>query len=85
MGSDDVDGSPQRAYVRKAHNTAPGRRVTESIGVGCWATRWTSRSRSNPSRAGPSVTEDTEFVDTEREACGIAGGWQVQTAAGPTE
>lgn len=85
-GRDKIDGSPFRAYLRKVHDTAsPGDVWTEFVGVGCCGDTLDFPLRVEAVDGGHRVTENTSFVYTEREACGIAGGWQVQSAAGPTE
>jgi hypothetical protein len=85
-GRDKVDGSPFRAYLRKTHDTAaPGDVWTEFVGVGCCGDTLDFPLQVESVEGGSRVTEDTAFVYTERAACGIAGGWQVQSAAGPTE
>ncbi|WP_137682915.1 hypothetical protein [Haloarcula mannanilytica] len=85
-GRDKIDGSPFRAYLRKTHETAEKGDVwTEFVGVGCCGDTLDFSLRVESVDGGDWVTEDTAFVYTEREACGVAGGWRVQSAAGPTE
>ncbi|MDS0221880.1 hypothetical protein NDI54_11025 [Haloarcula sp. S1AR25-5A] len=85
-GRDKVEGSPFRAYLRKTRDIAETGDVwTEFVGVGCCGDTLDFPLRVESVDGGAAVTEDTEFVYIEREACGVAGGWQVQSAAGPTE
>ncbi|WP_424002579.1 hypothetical protein ACOZ4I_02200 [Haloarcula salina] len=85
-GRQKVEGSPFRAYLRKVHDSAAvGDVWTEFVGVGCCGDTLDFPLRVESVEGGSRVTDDTAFAFSEREACGIAGGWQVQSAAGPTE
>ncbi|MBV0900381.1 hypothetical protein [Haloarcula salina] len=85
-GRQKVEGSPFRAYLRKVHETAAHGDVwTEFVGVGCCGDTLDFPLRVESVEGGERVTDDTAFAFSEREACGVAGGWRVQSAAGPTE
>jgi len=83
-GRDIVEDTPFRAYLPKAHETAePGDRWEEFVGVGCCGSALEVPLRVERVDGGPRLTPETTFEFTVREACGIAGGWRVQSAAGP--
>jgi len=85
-GRDIVEDSPFRAYLRKAHPTASeGEEWAEFVGVGCCGDSLDVPLRVETVEGGPQLTEETTFEFTVREACGIDGGWGVQSAAGPSE
>ncbi len=84
-GRDTVDGSPFRSYLTKAHDTASAGDVWEEfVGVGCCGDTLDVPLRVESVEGGERLTEDTTFEFTVREACGVQGGWKVQSADGPT-
>ncbi|MEF8781889.1 MAG: hypothetical protein V5A39_03000 [Haloarculaceae archaeon] len=84
-GRDTVDGPPFRSYLRKAHDTAePGDEWAEFVGVGCCGDSLDVPLRVEEVEGGSRLTGETAFEFTVREACDIEGGWQVQSADGPT-
>jgi len=84
-GRDTVEGSPFRAYLRKVHETArAGDTWAEFVGVGCCGDTLDVPLRVEAVEGGERVGPETAVAFTVREACGIAGGWQVQSADGPT-
>lgn len=84
-GRDIVEGSPFRAYLPKAHDTArEGDTWEEFVGVGCCGNTLDVPLRVERVEGGPELTQETEFVFAERAACDIEGGWQVQSADGPS-
>lgn len=83
-GREIVEDTPFRAYLRKAHDSvAAGDRWEEFVGVGCCGSALDVPLRIESVEGGDRLDEDTEFEFTEREACEIDGGWQVQSAAAP--
>ncbi|PSQ47660.1 hypothetical protein BRD19_08850 [Halobacteriales archaeon SW_7_65_23] len=83
-GRDIVEDTPFRAYLRKAHNNASaGDTWEEFVGVGCCGSALEVPLRVESVEGGPRLVEETAFEFVEREACDIAGGWEVQSAAGP--
>jgi len=84
-GRDIVEDTPFRSYLGKAHDTAePGDQWEEFVGVGCCGSALDVPLRVESVDGGPELDGDTEFEFVVREACDIEGGWQVQSAAGPT-
>jgi hypothetical protein len=84
-GRDIVEDTPFRAYLRKAHDSvAAGDRWEEFVGVGCCGDTLDVPLRVESVEGGSRLTRDTTFEFTVREACDIQGGWQVQSAGGPT-
>ena len=84
-GRDTVEGSSFRTYLTKAHDTArEGDEWPEFVGVGCCGNTLDVPLRVEAVEGGPRVTAETAFEFTVREACDIEGGWQVQSADGPT-
>lgn len=85
-GRDVVEGRPFRSYLPKAHDAvAEGDTWNEFVGVGCCGNSLDVPLRVESVEGGASFTDGTEVEFTVREACDLAGGWRVQSAAGPTE
>jgi len=85
-GRDIVADTPFRAYLRKAHDSAAaGDQWEEFVGVGCCGSALDVPLRVESVEGGERLAEDTEFEFTEREACDIDGGWNVQSAAAPEQ
>lgn len=83
-GRDIVEGTPFVTYLPKAHDTAePGDIWEEFVGVGCCGSALDVPLRVEDVQSGSTLTSETTFEFTVREACGIEGGWRVQSAAGP--
>jgi len=84
-GRDEVEGSPFRAYLPKAHDTASEGDVwAEFVDVGCCGDSLDVDLRVESVEGGDAVDEDTEFRFTERDGDAVEGGWRVQSAGGPT-
>ena len=85
-GRDIVEGRPYRAYLRKTLGRVEEGQVTEEFtGVGCCGNTLDVPLRIESVDGGDRVDESTAIEYTVREACGIEGGWRVQSAGGPTE
>jgi hypothetical protein len=83
-GRDIVEDDPFRAYLPKAHDSAQEGDIWEEfVGVGCCGSALEVPIRVESVEGGSELTAATEFEFTVREACGLEGGWQVQSAAGP--
>lgn len=83
-GRRTVEGAPFRAYLRKVHDdAAAGDAWAEFVGVGCCGDALDVPLVVEDVEGGTRVGPGTEFDFREREACGIEGGWRVQSAAGP--
>lgn len=83
-GRDIVEDTPFSAYLRKAHDRAdPGDTWKEFVGVGCCGSALDVPLRVESVEGGTKITPETNFEFFEREACDLAGGWQVQSASGP--
>jgi len=73
-----------RAYLRKVHESAePGDTWPEFVGVGCCGDSLDVPLRVERVDGGSRVDEATGFEYEERAACGLDGGWRVQSAGGP--
>jgi hypothetical protein len=84
-GRDIVEDDPFRAYLRKAHEEAQeGDTWAEFVGVGCCGDTLDVPLRVERVEGGADVGPGTSFEFSVREACDIGGGWQVQSAGGPT-
>ncbi len=80
-----VEDRPFRAYLCKAHDAASvGDTWEEFVGVGCCGDALDVPLRVESVAGGTRVTGDTAFSFSVRAACDIEGGWQVQSADGPT-
>ncbi|MFB6141153.1 MAG: hypothetical protein ABEJ26_12050 [Halosimplex sp.] len=85
-GRDIVEGSPFRAYLRKTLGRVEEGQITEQFtGVGCCGDTLDVPLRIESVEGGDRVGESTAIEYEVREACGIEGGWRVQSADGPTE
>jgi hypothetical protein len=83
-GRDTIEDAPFRAYLGKTLGAVePGDEVEVFVGVGCCGNTLDVPLRVEAVEGGDTVTEDTDVEYDVREACGIEGGWQVQSADGP--
>jgi hypothetical protein len=84
-GRMQVDTDRFRAYLRRVHDRASeGEAWAEFVGVGCCGDSLDVPMRVERVEGGPRIVGDTAVEFTERAACGLAGGWRVQSEAGPT-
>jgi hypothetical protein len=83
-GRDTVEGSPFTAYLRKVHDDLQeGAIFEEFVGVGCCGNTLDVPLRVERVEGGDRLGEATAIEFTVREACGVEGGWRVQSADGP--
>lgn len=83
-GRSQVETPWFRAYLRKTRDRAAAGDVFEEfVGVGCCGDSLDVPLRVE-SVDGERIDADTEISYEVREACGVEGGWRVQSAAGPT-
>lgn len=83
-GRDTLDGDPFRAYLRKTLGAVePGEEVEVFVGVGCCGDTLDVPLRVEATEGGDAVTGATTVEYAVREACGIEGGWAVQSAGSP--
>lgn len=84
-GRQMIDTPAFKAYLRKTLDTVErGTEWEEFVGVGCCGNTLDVPLRIERISGGQTVSDETIIEYIEREACGIAGGWQVQSADGPT-
>lgn len=75
-----------QAYLRKTKGRAREGDVWEEfLDVGCCGNTLDVPLRVERVEGGDRMGPDTEIVYEVREACGIEGGWKVQSADGPNE
>ncbi|WP_254838689.1 hypothetical protein [Natronomonas marina] len=73
-----------RAFLRKTHESAePGDVWEEFVGVGCCGDALDVPLRVERVEGGPRLAAATAVEFEERAACGIEGGWLVQSEAAP--
>ena len=73
-----------RAYLRKTRERAAEGDVWEEfVGVGCCGDTLDVPLRVETVEDGPQVGPETAIEFEVREACGIEGGWLVQSEAAP--
>lgn len=73
-----------QAYLRKTlGDVERGNEFLEFVGVGCCGNTLDVPLRIESFDGGQSVGEETDLEFVVREACGLEGGWQVQSAGGP--
>lgn len=81
-----LDERAFQAYLRRTHETvAPGETWEVFLDVGCCGDTYDVPLRVETVRGGRRVTEATTIEYEERAACGLEGGWNVQSAAGPED
>ncbi|KZN25650.1 hypothetical protein A4G99_04095 [Haladaptatus sp. R4] len=74
------------AYLRKTKDHVQAGDVWEEfLDVGCCGDTLDVPLRVESVEGGERMGPETEIVYEVREACGIRGGWQVQSAGGPNE
>jgi hypothetical protein len=84
-GRFQVEKRSFRAYLTKTlGEVREGDEREEFVGVGCCGNTLDVPLRIESIEGGPEVVRETEIEYTVREACGLAGGWRVQSAGGPT-
>lgn len=84
-GRHRIDSPSFRAYLRKAHHaTTEGETWSEFVGVGCCGDALDVPLRVERIEGGERIGPETAIEFTVREACGLEGGWQVQSAGGPS-
>lgn len=86
-GRFQVEGDPFKAYLRKTRTekVRQGDRWEEFVGVGCCGNTLDVPLRIERIEGGDTLGPDTDIEFSVREACGIRGGWQVQSQDGPNE
>ncbi|KYH26175.1 hypothetical protein HAPAU_12690 [Halalkalicoccus paucihalophilus] len=84
-GRFQVEKPAFRAYLTKTlGEVREGDEWEEFVGVGCCGNTLDVPLRIERVKGGTEVTRDTGIEYVVREACGIQGGWLVQSAGGPT-
>ena len=84
-GRRQVDTRHFRAYLLKTMGEVQvGDEWAEFLDVGCCGSALDVPLRVEAVEGGHRVTADTALEYTVREACGVQGGWRVQSADGPT-
>lgn len=86
-GRDQIDTRHFKAFLRRTkHGRIDAGDVWEEfLDVGCCGDTLDVPLQVERVEGGEAFGPETEIEYTEREACGIRGGWQVQSAAGPNE
>ena len=74
-----------QAYLRKTlGEVSTGDMTEEFLDVGCCGSTLDVPLRVERVEDGPLIDGDTEIEYEVREACGVEGGWKVQSRSGPT-
>lgn len=86
-GRFQVEKPSFRAYLRKTRTdrVRRGDQWEEFVGVGCCGNTLDVPLRIERIEGGETFGPDTEVAFEVREACGIQGGWNVQSESGPNE
>lgn len=83
-GREIVEGEPFRAYLRRVRDRArEGETWKEFVGVGCCGDSLDVPLRVERVEGGERLGAETAVEYEVREACGLDGGWRVQSAGGP--
>lgn len=81
-GRQQLDTRHFRAWLLRKHaDASEGEVFEEFLDVGCCGSSLTVPLRVE--HVGGPLTPESEVVYEEREACGLAGGWRVQSRAAP--
>jgi hypothetical protein len=84
-GRGQVDTPHFRAYLRKTlGDVEEGDEREEFVGVGCCGSTLDVPLRVEEVQGGGRVGSETTLEYAVREACGVQGGWRVQSADVPT-
>lgn len=84
-GRRQVETPHFRAYLRKTLDiVSQGEQFEEFVGVGCCGNSLDVPLRIETTDGGTRIGPETTIEYVVREACNLNGGWQVQSAAGPT-
>jgi hypothetical protein len=85
-GRRQLDTRHFRGYLRKTvGEVAVGDGWEEFVGVGCCGNTLDVPLRVETVEGGDRVGADTDIEYDVRAACGVQGGWKVQSRGGPTE
>ena len=83
-GRMQVEKQSFRAFIRKTRDRAdPGEVWEEFVGVGCCGDTLDVPLQVETVENGPQVGPEMAIEFEVREACGIEGGWLVQSEAAP--
>ncbi|MFB6146497.1 MAG: hypothetical protein ABEJ08_02300 [Halobacteriaceae archaeon] len=81
-----LDEPSMRAYLTRTHDAAaPGEEWSVFLDVGCCGNTYDVPLRVERVEGGRRLTEATAVVFEEREACGVGGGWAVQSEGSPDD
>jgi hypothetical protein len=84
-GRDQLTTDHMRAYLKKTKGPArEGDTWEVFLDVGCCGDSPDVPLRVEAFDGDGELSEDTELVFEEREACGVQSGWEVQSEAGPS-
>lgn len=84
-GRNQLDTRHFRAWLkRRDRRPEPGDVWEEFLDVGCCGDSLDVPLRVERLEGGETVSDETDVIYEEREACGLAGGWEVQSTAGPS-
>ena len=84
-GRGQLDARVFRAYLRRTlGDVAPGDERSVFLDVGSCGNTYDVPLRVERVDGG-AVGPETNIKYVEREACGLQGGWRVQSAAGPSK
>lgn len=78
-----LDERSVKSYLRRTETAAEGTRWELFLDVGCCGDTYDVPLRVESVDGGTEMSDETEIVYEEREACGVGGGWSVQSAAEP--
>lgn len=85
-GCQQIDTRHFKAFLRKTKGqVAAGDVWEEFLDVGCCGNTLDVPLQVESVEGGDRMGEGTEIEYIEREACGIRGGWQVQSEGGPNK
>ncbi|WP_255197147.1 hypothetical protein [Halorarius litoreus] len=74
-----------KAWLRRVHPSPQAGDVWEEfLDVGCCGNTLDVPLRVERVEGGDTMGPETDITYEERGACGIEGGWRVQSAGGPT-
>jgi len=84
-GRDQLETPWMRAYLRRVFDgVRPGEQTEVFLDVGCCGDTLDVPLRVERIDGDGAVDTETAITFEERAACGLAGGWRVQSRAGPS-
>lgn len=80
-----LDNHSFKSYLKRTKTATPGETWSVFLDVGCCGDTYDVPLRVESVDGGVTLGPDTNIIYKEREACGLDGGWAVQSAGKPAD